>query len=75
VVLWKTPSYPNYQITVRPDLDEAFRSGFTEDLQKVLLELPGDLCEQVFSRSGLVAASNEQFDGIEERARSAGLLR
>jgi phosphonate transport system substrate-binding protein len=40
LVLWKTPAFPTHGFILRPDLDEVFRRGFTDDLQEVLLELP-----------------------------------
>ena len=75
LILWKTPSYPDYHFVVPPDLDEVFGSGFSDDLQTVLLALPKELCELAFSRSGLIAASNEQFKPVEDAARSVGLVR
>ena len=47
----------------------------SDDLQKVLMALPKVLCEEAFSRSGLIAASNDQFEDIEEAARGVGLVR
>jgi phosphonate transport system substrate-binding protein len=65
-VIWQTPGYPDYSLSVRPELDESFGFRFTSKLTKALLALPRELCEQLMLRSGLVAASNEQFDGFDE---------
>jgi len=74
-VLWTTPTYTDYNFSVRPDLDEVFRKGFTDDLERVLLGMPKHAIERALSRSGLIPASNEQFAAIEEAARSVGLVR
>ena len=72
LVIWQTPGYPDYSLSVRPELDQLFRDGFTDDLATVLLALSGEACEAVLLRSGLVAASNEQFAPVEEAMRSLG---
>lgn len=72
LVVWQTPGYPDYSLMVRPELDEEFRDGFSDDLTTVLLALPGDECQQVLFRSNLVAASNDSFAPVEAALSALG---
>lgn len=74
LVLWKTPSYANYSFSVRPDLDDIFRAGFSDELQQALLAMPRNATEGALSRSSLITASNDQFAAIEDAARRLGLV-
>ena len=44
-VIWETPTYPDYQWTIRGDVDATFGAGFKDKVQAALLALddPGDL--------------------------------
>lgn len=75
IVIWKTPTYADYNFTVRADLDETFGQGFKEKLKAALLAMPSDLTERCFTRKKLIPASNADFQGIEETAKSLGLAR
>lgn len=75
VLIWKTPYYADYNFTAHPDLDKVFEPGFTDRLQKVILDMPKNLCESSFSRSGMIAAQNSDFVKIVETARELGLAR
>jgi phosphonate transport system substrate-binding protein len=70
--IWQTPGYPSYSLMVGPELDDEFRDGFSDDLTAILLELQGDVCEQVFFRSDLVAASNDSFAPVEAALSALG---
>jgi phosphonate transport system substrate-binding protein len=39
IVVWRTPTYPDYNFTAHPDLEELFGSGFTERLQAALIAM------------------------------------
>lgn len=73
-VIWETPPYPDYQWTVRGDVDEGFGEGFTERLQKALLDMDDPDLLASFPRSGFIPAENEDYRQIEEVAKSLGLL-
>jgi phosphonate transport system substrate-binding protein len=75
LVIWQTPGFPDYSLMVRPELDDEFRDGFSDDLTAILLGLPGDVCEQVLFRSELVAASNDSFAPVEAALSALGLER
>jgi len=75
VVIWKTPTYADYNFTVRADVDDTFGKGFKGKLTAALLAMPPELCRACFTRDKLIPASNEDFMGIEETAKSLGLAR
>ncbi|GAA5526100.1 putative ABC transporter phosphite binding protein PhnD1 [Microbulbifer aestuariivivens] len=73
-VIWTTPSYPDYQWTVRGDLDRQFGAGFQQKVTEALLKLEDESILQSFPRSRFVPASNGDYQAIEDTARSIGLL-
>jgi len=75
VLLWKTPTYADYNFTVRGDLDKDFGPGFTAKLKAAFLAMPADLCEKCFSRKGMIEAKNADFQKIETTAKALDLAR
>ncbi|AMD02766.1 putative selenate ABC transporter substrate-binding protein [Halomonas chromatireducens] len=73
-VIWETPPYPDYQWTVRGDIDERFGEGFTERLQQALLDMDDPDLLASFPRAGFIPAVNEDYQEILEVAQSLGLL-
>lgn len=74
-IIWKTPYYADYNWTVRPDLDEALGEGFTDRLQAALLAIDDPQLLSALPRDRLIAASNEEFEGIRQVATALGMLR
>ena len=73
-IIWRTPPYPDYQWTVRGDLDGRFGTGFTEKVRAALLDLKDPDLLASFPRASFIPASNEDYAPIEEVGRSIGLL-
>lgn len=73
-VIWQTPPYPDYQWTVRGDLDERFGAGFTERLQQALIAMEAPDLLASFPRSGFIPADNDDYAMIERVATELGLL-
>lgn len=73
-IIWKTPSYADYNFTAHPVLEVRYGRGFTEKLKNALLSMRGDLLE-AFPRSALIEAHNEDFEAIATVAKSLNLLR
>ncbi len=73
-VIWETPPYPDYQWTVRGDIDERFGDGFTERLQQALLDMDDPELLASFPRAGFIPAVNDDYREILEVAQSLGLL-
>ena len=75
-VIWQTPDYADYNWTSHPVLDERFGAGFTDKLQAALIKMKDPALLQAVNRpEGLIAASNEDFDGLRDLAIQVGLVR
>lgn len=73
-VIWESPPFPDYQWTVRGDLDKTFGAGFTKKLQAALIDAKDPKILGPFGRSRFVAADNAEYKPVEEVARKDGLL-
>lgn len=74
VVIWKTPTFQDYQFSVRGDVDQKYGSGFTAKLTKVLLGIKDPDLLASFPRKSFIPAKNEDYNGLQEVAKSIGLL-
>lgn len=73
-IVWKTPTYADYNWTAHPNVEKVLGAGGIHRLQEALLALPKELL-QVFPRERLIPATNADFEGIAEVARELNLLR
>ncbi|MGR4067237.1 putative selenate ABC transporter substrate-binding protein [Billgrantia sp. C5P2] len=74
-VIWATPSYPDYNWTLRGDADERFGEGFTDKVQAAFLEMDDPELLATFPREAFIPADNDLYAPIEEVAEALGLLR
>ena len=72
--IWKTPAYPDYQWTLRGDVDAKWGEGFSEKVKQALLSMDDPELLAAFPRSSFISATNEDFLPIEETAKEIGLL-
>jgi len=73
-VIWKTPEYPDYQWTVRAEIEKRFGKGFKQKVIDALLEMKSpDLLKQ-FPRSGFIKANNDDYAPIKKTAIELGLI-
>ena len=73
-VIWKTPPYPDYQWTLRGDVDSVWGEGFGEKVRQALLAMDDPELLNAFPRSGFIAASNDDYQTIKDTAKSIGLI-
>ena len=73
-VIWQTPTYPDYQWTIRGDVDKVWGKGFTEKVKKALLDMKDPELLKRFPRSGFIEAKNEDYLPILETAKKIGLI-
>lgn len=73
-VIWKTPTYPDYQWTIRGDVNEKFGEGFKERVTKALLDLDDPALLESFPRSGFIPASNDDYEPIRKTGENIGIL-
>lgn len=74
-IIWITPDYADYNLTVHPNLEKMYGKGFIDKLQKVLVDCEDKKVLAAFDRDALIPAKNEDFQGIEEVAKKLGLMR
>lgn len=73
-IIWQTPGYPDYNFTVRGDLDKQFGKGFTKKLQVAIINIKDEKILNAFPRSGFIKATNEDFKPVLDTARKLGLV-
>ncbi|PPI83345.1 putative selenate ABC transporter substrate-binding protein [Marinobacter maroccanus] len=73
-VIWETPPYPDYQWTIRGDVNERFGDGFKDRVTEALLNLDDQALLESFPRSGFIPASNDDYEPIRKTAEEIGIL-
>ena len=73
-VIWKTPGYPDYQWTIRGDVDATWGDGFSAKVKQALLDMKDPALLASFPRKSFISASNEDYLPIKETAKAIGLL-
>lgn len=73
-VIWTTPTYPDYQWSIRGDVDQHYGSGFEKRVRETLLGMKDQSLLDSFPRSSFVSASNADYAPIEATAKAIGLL-
>jgi phosphonate transport system substrate-binding protein len=74
-VIWRTPTYADYNWTARPDIDTRHGSGFTGRLTTALLAIADPALLAALPRERLVPASNDAYDAIRSVAQQLDMLR
>lgn len=73
-IIWRTPTYPDYQWTIRGDVDSRFGPAFMEKVRTALLELDDPVLLESFPRSGFIPASNDDYEPIVKVGKDVGIL-
>ncbi len=73
-VIWQTPPFPDYNWSLRGDVNQGFGAGFTERVRAALLAIRDPAILAPFGRSGFIAANNADYDPVEAVARATELL-
>ena len=73
-VIWKTPPYPDYNWTIRGDVDDRFGEGFTAKVQEALIGMTDEALLASFPRSAFIAVDNEMYAPIEDTARELDII-
>jgi len=73
-VIWNTPAYPDYQFTIRGDVDKTFGAGFAKKVQTALLKLDDKNILDAFPRTKLIEAKSSDFDPILNVGQQIGLI-
>jgi phosphonate transport system substrate-binding protein len=73
-VIWESPTFPDYQWTIRGDVDARFGAGFKEKVSAALLAIDDKAILEPFARSKFIAAKNADYAPIEDVAKATDLL-
>ncbi len=73
-VLWTTPTYADYNWSVRGDVDERFGAGTIDVLQRALVDLADPVILEAVDRDDLIEATNADFADIDAIAAELGFL-
>ncbi len=73
-LIWKTPGYPDYNWSIRGDVDKQFGKGFKNKVQKALLDMKDPDLLKSFPRKSFIKATNKDYQPILDTARTLGLV-
>ena len=73
-IIWETPPYPDYQWTIRGDVDAVWGEGFKQRVTQALLGLKDPDLLASFPRESFVPAQNSDYQPILDVATSIGLI-
>ncbi|ATX75813.1 MULTISPECIES: putative selenate ABC transporter substrate-binding protein [Reinekea] len=73
-VIWRTPTYPDYQWTIRGDVDARYGDNFKARVTQALLNMTDPDLLASFPRQSFIPASNQDYAPIENTAQAIGLL-
>jgi phosphonate transport system substrate-binding protein len=74
IVIWETPTYPDYNWTVRAGVDAIYGAGFKDKLRAALLAIDDPTILSQFARSKFIPAKNSDYAPIEEVGKVTNLL-
>jgi len=74
-VVWRTPEYPDYNWTVRGDVEKTYGAGTIMKIQKTLLEISDPEILEAFPRKSFIAADNDLYQPILETGKAIGIFR
>jgi phosphonate transport system substrate-binding protein len=72
-VIWESPTFPDYQFTIRGDVEKQFGAGFKQKVRQAILSLDDPEILGYFARSKFIPVSNAQYAPIEEVAAATKL--
>ena len=73
-LIWKTPPFPDYNWTIRGDVDQRFGAGFTAKVKAALLGMKDPDLLASFPRKSFIPAANADYEPIEKTGKALGLL-
>jgi phosphonate transport system substrate-binding protein len=74
-VIWRTPTYPDYNWTIRGDVEQTYGQGFIKKVQQALLDIQEPAILNAFPRSRFIKADNTMYQPILDTATAIGIIR
>ena len=68
-VIWESPTFPDYQFTVRGDVDAKFGAGFKDKLKAAILALEDKEMLSYFARSKFISGHERRLQADRRRGR------
>ena len=73
-IIWTTPTYPDYQWSIRGDVDQNWSAGFKQKVTEALLGMNDADLLASFPRSSFIPASNDDYQPILDVAKAIKLI-
>ena len=73
-IIWKTPTYPDYNWSIRGDAKKTYGEGFVKKVQGALLSMKDRSLLDSFPRSRFIAADNSMYGPILETGTAIGVF-
>ncbi len=73
-VIWQTPPYPDYQWSIRGDVDQRWGEGFSDKVKAALLAINQPELLAAFPRSAFISAANSDYEPTRKTAVAIGLI-
>ncbi|MDA1100313.1 MAG: putative selenate ABC transporter substrate-binding protein [Proteobacteria bacterium] len=73
-IIWTTPPYPDYQWTIRGDVDKRWKTGFKQRVTDVLLNMKDPDLLASFPRKSFIPAKNADYQPILDVAKQIKLI-
>jgi len=73
-IIWKTPTYPDYNWSIRGDVDQTFGANFIAKVQKALIDMDDPDLLNSFPRTKFIKADNSMYEPILKTAIEIGII-
>jgi len=73
-VIWETPGYPDYNWSIRGDVNAKFGAGFTDKVQNALINMKDPDLLAAFPRKSFIKATNKDFQPVLDLGKKVGLI-
>ncbi len=73
-IIWKTPAYPDYNWSIRPDVEKTYGKGFIQKVKDALLKMKNRELLDSFPRRRFISAENSMYNPILETGIKIGLI-
>ena len=73
-VIWRTPTYPDYNWSIRGDVEGKYGKGFIKKVQSALISLDNRKILDQFPRSRFIHADNSMYGPILETGIAIGIF-
>ena len=73
-IIWRTPPYPDYQWTIRGDVEKHWKPGFKQKVREALLNIKDPNLLASFPRTSFIPAANSDYQQIHDVAKQIKLI-